>query len=156
MGARDVAGGGGAGGGDAAAAGGGGGAREQQELLDALAISAAAEAGEWQAAPHEWQAQPPPPAEAAPAYAPAPPLATAAAAGEAAAAAAAAGPRPRRRGGRVNDEKDKNEAHMPNYVKLEDLETFDTDLRGGDEGRRAQRGEEQPGARPSMHLWRLV
>jgi len=39
---------------------------------------------------------------------------------------------------------------MPNYVKLEDLETFDTDLRGGDEGRRAQRGEEQRGARPSM------
>lgn len=39
---------------------------------------------------------------------------------------------------------------MPNYVKLEDLDTFDTDLRGGDEGRRAQRGEEQPGARPSM------
>ena len=44
---------------------------------------------------------------------------------------------------------------MPNYVKLEGLETFDTDLRGGDEGRRAQRGEEQPGARPSMTLWRL-
>ena len=39
---------------------------------------------------------------------------------------------------------------MPNYVKLEGLETFDRTLRGGDEGRRAQRGEEQPGARPSM------
>ena len=46
----------------------------------------------------------------------------------------------------MNEKKDKNEAHMPNYVKLEGLETFDTDLRGGDEGRRAQRGEEQPGA----------